>query len=290
MSFLQKIGAGIHKLIGGGKLDDNIIEEIEELLLVADFSFTITKKVVAELKSRYCGKDIATSVTDINSIIKNVLWHHLQYLPKQISLTNSKPTILLLVGVNGSGKTTSLGKLAHYFKQQKMAFIAGDTFRAGAISQLREWGNRTGAITIDVGEGGKVPARIFSGLEQAPADADIIGIDTAGRLHNKANLIEQLSAITRVITKFHDNAPHHTIGVLDATSGQSLHNQVRVFKESAAMSGVIITKLDGLAKGGAAFSACIEHKLPIYAVSYGEKLEDFCDFNQQWFDAQFQLS
>jgi fused signal recognition particle receptor len=197
-----------------------------------------------------------------------------------------KPFVILLVGVNGTGKTTTIGKLAQHYNKLglRVMLAAGDTFRAAAVSQLKIWGVRTGSPVIDGGLNGDSAALAFQALEKARAEKmDLLLIDTAGRLHNKGDLMQELAKIARVLKKIDPDAPHATLLVLDATTGQNAHAQVKVFRDLTQVTGLVVTKLDGSAKGGVLVSLADQFKLPIHAIGVGEGADDLQPFQAEDF-------
>lgn len=276
----QKLTDGITSIVTQRKLDDAMLEELEELLVMADIGAGTATTIIASFgKSRFNKEvdpeEVKQALADeITAILKPVAtplapdWNH-------------TPQVIMMVGVNGNGKTTTLGKLAQQYKQQgkKVMIAACDTFRAAAVEQLVVWGERSGCPVI-TGKHEADPASVaFTALEQAITDqADILLIDTAGRLQNKHHLMEELAKISRVVKKLDESAPHHTVLVLDATTGQNAHSQVKAFKDIADISGLIVTKLDGTAKGGVVVALAEAFQIPIYAVGVGEAIDDLNAF------------
>lgn len=261
--------AGELKVFLHGKIDT---QSIEETLIMADISQETTAFLTSDLK------DAQTLLSDLTSKTISLL----KPCEKTLSFDSSRLNIVLVVGVNGSGKTTTLAKLGRLFKGA--AFVAADTFRAAAVEQLEFWGNKTG-IPVYKGKPGQDPASVvYQSILNAQKDgAKVLFIDTAGRLHNKQQLMDELSKIQRVIQKFDESAPHETILILDATVGMNALKQIEVFNEMLGVTGVVMAKLDGTAKGGMLLSMAHKFKLPIYYLGVGEKEEDLEVFNAEHF-------
>ncbi len=270
---------------GKRKLDAETLEDLEDLLIAADFGVATAAKVAERLTAERYDKDVdpAEVRAALAAIIVETLAPVAQPLPDAPA---QKPYIMLIVGVNGTGKTTTIGKLASNYiaSGHSVMLAAADTFRAAAIDQLRIWGERSGAEVI-TSEVGADPASVaFKAVEAAKAQgSDILMIDTAGRLQNKSELMEELAKIMRVIRKLDEDAPHATILVLDATTGQNTVNQVEVFSEVADVTGLIMTKLDGTARGGVLVACAEKFGLPIHAIGIGEGIEDLQPFDATTF-------
>ncbi|MDE2030061.1 MAG: signal recognition particle-docking protein FtsY [Alphaproteobacteria bacterium] len=275
-----KIGGGIAGVFTKRKLDDEALQELEEILIAADLGPSTAAKLVAEFgKSRF-GKDVtgeevrAALAEQIASILRPVA------KPLDIDFAH-KPFVVLVVGVNGAGKTTAIAKFAQSYIDHGLSvtLAAGDTFRAAAVEQLKIWGERTGAEVMAAEQGGDAAALAYQSLERAKQNgSDILMVDTAGRLHNKNDLMQELAKIVRVIKKLDPSAPHATILTLDATTGQNAHAQVEAFKEMTDVTGLVVTKLDGSARAGVVVALADKFKLPIYAVGVGEKAGDLQPF------------
>jgi fused signal recognition particle receptor len=279
-----KISAGIDQIFLKKKLDNQTLNELEELLISADLGSLVASQLVASLKSIKFDKEVTSDVikNTLAGLINNILLE----LDEQLSLFNNKLNVILVCGVNGNGKTTTIGKLAHYYKNcgKKIAIAACDTFRAASVEQLESWAQKSEALLIS-GDKSADPASVAyrAVLDSIKNNVDILLIDTAGRLHNQKNLMDELSKIIKVIKKIDDSAPHHSILVIDATTGQNAYNQVEQFKSFANISGLIVTKLDGTAKAGVLVGIAKKFHLPIYFIGLGEKIDDLKPFNSRIF-------
>ena len=275
---------------GSLKIDDDLYEELEEILITSDISFDTTLKIVENLKKNIKKKNI----NDVNLVkpeLKEVLYELLENNKSKLDIENQK-NIIVIVGVNGVGKTTTIGKLASRFKNEGKSVIlaAGDTFRAAAEEQLEIWSKRAKVDIVRHNESGADPsAVIYDAIQRAKSkNTDILICDTAGRLHNKVNLMNELSKIMRIINKKYPEAKKEVLLVIDATTGQNALNQVKTFNEAVELTGVILTKLDGTAKGGVVLSIVDEYKLPVKFIGVGEKVEDLQEFDYKNFvDALF---
>lgn len=293
MNFLARLKSGLAKTsgkIGGGitgiftkkKLDHESIQQLEELLIEADMGAALAAELTEKLRKERFDKDI--SAEEVRSFLASEIAAILKPVGIPLSLTtkNQQPTTILVVGVNGNGKTTTIGKLASQFKAQgkTVMLAAADTFRAAAVEQLQIWGERS-KIPVITGTPGSDPASVaFRAYEEAKKhNVDILMIDTAGRLHNKSNLMLELQKIAHVLKKIDLSAPHHVIQVLDATTGQNAISQVQTFKEMIGVTGLIVTKLDGTAKGGVVVALAKQFGLPIHAVGVGEGIDDLDSFD-----------
>ena len=280
-----KLGEGITGIFIKKKLDEETLGALEELLIAADLGPATAAKLVADFSKNRFGKDISDD--EVREALAGQVAAILQPYAMPLEMDgNKKPFVVLVVGVNGTGKTTTIGKLAKYYKKQGLSVMmaAGDTFRAAAIEQLKIWGERSSVPVIAIEAGGDSAALAYQALEKARADkADLLLIDTAGRLHNKTDLMQELAKISRVLKKLDPSAPHATLLTLDATTGQNAHAQVEAFKDLAQVSGLIVTKLDGSAKGGVIVALADRFKLPIVAVGVGESAEDLQPFRAEDF-------
>ncbi|WP_371396378.1 signal recognition particle-docking protein FtsY [Fretibacter rubidus] len=268
------------------KLDDAAIEELEDLLISSDLGVGVATKVTTLLAKDKFDKEVTDM--EVKIALADVISDILTPLEKPIVLTETKPQIMLFVGVNGSGKTTTLGKIAKRYRDQgkKVMIAAGDTFRAAAVEQLTVWAERSDAEIISGKLGADAAGLVYDAIEQAKAkDVDVLMIDTAGRLQNRTELMDELSKVVRVIKKQDPSAPHHCILVLDATVGQNALSQTEVFRDTAGVTGLIMTKLDGTAKGGVLVALSDKYKLPIHAIGIGERIEDLENFSAPVFAA-----
>jgi len=276
----EKLGEGLTGVFVKRKLDDEALRELEETLILADLGPSTAARLVAEFgKSRF-GKDI--SEAEIKAALAEQIAAILRPIaaPLEIDFTH-KPFVILVVGVNGTGKTTTIGKFAQNYAEHDLKVTLGacDTFRAAAVSQLQIWGKRVGADVITGEPGSDAAALAYRAFQEARTNqSDILLIDTAGRLHNKNGLMEELAKIIRVIKKLDPSAPHATILTLDATTGQNAHAQVEVFRAMTDVTGLVVTKLDGSAKGGVIVALADRFKLPIYAIGVGEQAGDLQPF------------
>jgi fused signal recognition particle receptor len=281
----SRLSQGITDLFNKRKLDDAAVEELEELLISADLGVATAAKVTARLaKSRFdqevAADEIKTALADEIALILEPV--AVAFRPDPAN----KPHVVLVVGVNGSGKTTTIGKLAKYFRDQGLAvtLAAGDTFRAAAVEQLRIWGERTGCPVVARARGADAAGLAFDALAEARRRADdLLLIDTAGRLQNKADLMAELQKIIRVLKKVDPAVPHDVLLVLDATVGQNAHSQVEIFKEITQVSGLVVTKLDGTAKGGVLVALAEKFGLPVHAIGVGEAVDDLRPFEAKAF-------
>ncbi len=281
----SRLTEGITSIFTKRKLDDEALEELEDLLITADLGPVTAAKVTAELARTRFGKEVspeevrATLAAEVAKIVGPVA--------KPLEIDPSlKPHVILVVGVNGTGKTTTIGKLARQFRDEgrSVMLAAGDTFRAAAVSQLKIWGERTGCPVVARDTGADAAGLAYDALERARKEGvDILLIDTAGRLQNKAGLMAELSKIVRVLKKVDETAPHTTLLTLDATTGQNAHNQVEVFRDMVNVSGLILTKLDGSARGGVLVSLAERFKLPVHAIGVGESVYDLRPFDAEQF-------
>lgn len=281
----SKLGDGISGAFVKRKLDQEALEELEELLIASDMGAAAAGQIIAGFREARFGKEAAEAE------IKHALAIEVAKLlkPREVPLDLTqppKPRVVLMIGVNGSGKTTTIGKLCRALSQAgaKVVVAAGDTFRAAAIEQLKVWADRAGATFVAHGQGADAAGVAFEGLKIAQAQqADVLLIDTAGRLQNKAELMAELNKIVRALRKLDDDAPHETLLVLDATVGQNALSQVENFRSAAPLSGLIMTKLDGTARGGVLVAIAERHALPVHFVGVGERPEDLQPFQAEAF-------
>jgi len=282
----QKISKGLAGIFTGKKLDENLLEDLEDLLITSDLSFNIVSDILKKLRKNKFNKDTKTS--DVKEIIAEELLSILKDYEKPLDIDYSKsPFVIMFVGVNGAGKTTAIGKIAHKLQTEgkKVLISACDTFRAGAVAQLEIWAERSGADFVQAEQEGGDPASVaYRSLQKAKDENyDVLLIDTAGRLQNNTNLMDELSKIKKVLQKLDDTKPNQTIMVLDATIGQNSKRQLEVFSKAVDIDGIIMNKLDGTAKGGILVSTVSEFKKPIYAIGVGEGIEDLKAFNAKEF-------
>lgn len=301
MGFFERLKDGLQKtrknfterievLVGmSTEIDDDFLDELEMILLSADVGAKTTEKLIEAVRQAARKKEIKAT-EDVVPFLKKYLTQMLTEEGQRTRISGT-PTVILVVGVNGVGKTTTIGKLANYFHllNYKVMIAAADTFRAAASEQLEIWGKRAGCDVIKHAEGADPAAVVFDAMKAAIArKADILFIDTAGRLHNKANLMNELEKIHRVIKREIPEAPHETFLVLDATTGQNAITQAKVFTETANVTGVVLTKLDGTAKGGVVIAIREELGLPVKWIGVGEGIMDFRPFEPEKFvDALF---
>ena len=276
----DRLGENISGLTSKAALDTASLDDIEEALIASDLGPEASHRIrEAIARERYEKLD----ERGLRSILAEQIEQILAPVAKPLEVWGfPRPHVILVIGVNGSGKTTTIGKLGHWLKEQDygVLFAAGDTFRAAAIEQLQIWGERVGAPVIAGKEGGDAAGIVFDGVRQATATGeDVLIVDTAGRLQNKTHLMEELSKIRRVLGRLNPEAPHDVLLVLDATTGQNGLAQVEVFRESAGVTGLIMTKLDGTARGGVLVAAAEKFGLPIHAIGVGEKVDDLRPFD-----------
>ncbi|WP_170784359.1 signal recognition particle-docking protein FtsY [Ruegeria lacuscaerulensis] len=267
-------------------LDDDMLEQLEELLIASDMGVDTALRVTSNMAEGRFGRKLST--LEIKQLLAQEVARVMEPVAKPMPLYPKRPQVVLVVGVNGSGKTTTIGKLASQFKAagKKVVIAAGDTFRAAAVEQLQVWGDRAGVPVLTAPEGSDPASLAFDALTKAQNEgADLLMIDTAGRLQNRADLMEELAKIVRVIRKVDDSAPHNTLLVLDATTGQNALSQVETFRKLADVSGLVMTKLDGTAKGGVLVALADKFGLPIHAIGVGEQIDDLAPFDPEEFAA-----
>ena len=265
-------------------LDDAMLESLEDLLIQADMGVDTAVRVTANIAEGRFGRRVSTR--ELRDALAAEVTRIMAPGARPMPLYPQKPQVVLVVGVNGSGKTTTIGKLASQFKAagKKVVIAAGDTFRAAAVDQLRIWGDRAGVPVLTAPEGSDPASLAFDALTKARAEgADLLMIDTAGRLQNRQDLMEELAKIVRVIRKVDPTAPHNTLLVLDATTGQNAVTQVEIFRKIADVSGLVMTKLDGTAKGGVLVALADKFGLPIHAIGVGEQIDDLAPFDPEDF-------
>ena len=262
------------------KFDDDMLEQLEELLIASDMGVDTAMRVAANMAQGNLGRRLSTS--EIKKLLADEIEQIMENVAQPLPIYPKHPQVVLVVGVNGSGKTTTIGKLASQFKEagKNVVIAAGDTFRAAAVEQLQIWGDRANVPVLVAPEGSDPASLAFDALEKAQQEkADLLMIDTAGRLQNRTDLMEELAKIVRVLKKKDPEAPQNTILVLDATTGQNAISQVETFREIAEVSGLIMTKLDGTAKGGVLVALADKFGLPIHAIGVGEQIDDLAPFD-----------
>jgi fused signal recognition particle receptor len=281
----QKLSGGITSVFVKRRLDNEALEELEELLIASDLGTDAATRVITAFRRSRFGKEVTDP--EVKMALAEEIAAILEPVATPLDLdTTLRPHVILVVGVNGTGKTTTIGKLAASFRSngKKVVIAAGDTFRAAAVEQLQVWGERTGALVVAGGTNADAAGLAYDALAQSQNNgADVLLIDTAGRLHNKAALMEELAKIIRVIKKIDQTAPHTILLVLDATTGQNAIQQVKVFKEMVDVTGLVVTKLDGSARGGVVVALAETFKLPIHAVGVGEQAGDLRPFDAKDF-------
>jgi fused signal recognition particle receptor len=300
MSWFQRLKDGLKKtkehLVGqlaqvlqpGRRLDDELLSELEEILITADVGVDATLEIVQTLKARAAARGVQDSA-EVMGLLKEILKERLRPTEGALNLRiDDQPTVFLILGVNGSGKTTTIAKLAQHLKddfgKRTIIFAAGDTFRAAAIEQLGVWAERVGAQLVAHHPGADPSAVAFDAVERALKErADALFIDTAGRLHTKHNLMEELKKINRVVEKRLGRPIDERLLVLDGTTGQNAISQAKLFHEAVSVTGIVVTKLDGTAKGGAVIQIASELRLPIKLIGVGERADDLREFKAEEF-------
>lgn len=293
MGLFKKIGNALKKtkeafsrkidsLLSHGEIDDELFDDLTDILISCDIGVKASMEIVEELRLTARKQKIRTA-EGVKTLLKEIVTSYFEDAPK---LEIEYPAIITIIGVNGVGKTTTIGKLANFFKEQKksVTLVAGDTFRAAASSQLNEWANRTKTRIIKHAEGADAGAVVFDGIASAKANkTDVLLVDTAGRLHTKTNLMAELQKIEKIIDREYADAHKYNFIVLDATTGQNALSQINAFDEFAHIDGIVLTKLDGTAKGGVIVSIEKEYRLPVVFVGTGEGLEDIEKFEPKEF-------
>tara|TARA_B100001121_G_scaffold33503_1_gene28177 strand:- start:2483 stop:3745 length:1263 start_codon:yes stop_codon:yes gene_type:complete len=279
-TFVEKILGRRKVKVIKRKFDDDMLEQLEELLIASDMGVDTAMRVAANMAQGNLGRRLSTS--EIKKLLADEIEQIMENVAQPLPIYPKHPQVVLVVGVNGSGKTTTIGKLASQFKEagKNVVIAAGDTFRAAAVEQLEIWGDRANVPVLVAPEGSDPASLAFDALDKAQQEkADLLMIDTAGRLQNRTDLMEELAKIVRVLKKKDPEAPQNTILVLDATTGQNAISQVETFREIAEVSGLIMTKLDGTAKGGVLVALADKFGLPIHAIGVGEKIDDLAPFD-----------
>ncbi len=280
------LGSGIGGIFARGRLDDEALEELEELLILGDMGAATAAELTGALAKEKFGKEV--SEEEIRAALADEIAAILEPVAQPFPfIAGAKPHVVLVAGVNGTGKTTTIGKLASQFRADGLTVMlaAADTFRAAAVEQLKIWGERTGCpVVARDGEGGDPAGLAYDAMARAHDEGiDVLLIDTAGRLQNKANLMAELQKIDRVVKKLDTAAPHTRLLVLDATTGQNAHSQVEIFRDAVDIDGLIVTKLDGTAKGGVLVALAQRFALPVHALGVGEAVEDLRPFEAREF-------
>ncbi len=277
----ESFGNKIMSMMSKGKLDDEFFEELEFLLISADVGTQASEEIVEKLRA-VSRKQKLRNQEDVKTALKKIIADILsENKPKEVEY----PALFMVVGVNGVGKTTTIGKLANYYKSEKknVLLVAGDTFRAAAADQLTEWANKNKVKIVKNNEGSDPASVVFDGIKSAKAkENDVVIVDTAGRLHNKANLMEELKKISRIVER-EWNGSYQKLLVLDATTGQNALSQVEYFSEAIGVDGLVLTKLDGTAKGGVVIAIAKQFKVPVMFIGTGEGLEDIEPFDAEAF-------
>jgi fused signal recognition particle receptor len=277
----DRLGENLTGLFTKATLDSQTLDEVEEALIASDLG----PRTAARIRERLAGERFDRGLTEhaVREIVADEIARILTPVAKPLEIDAfPRPQVMLIVGVNGSGKTTTIAKLAHLFQEQDYSVLlaAGDTFRAAAIEQLKLWARHINAPVIAGPEGGDPSAIVFDGVKRATAEGiDTLIVDTAGRLQNKKNLMDELAKIRRVLGRLNPQAPHNVVLVLDATTGQNALSQIEVFQEVAGVTGLIMTKLDGTARGGVLVAAAEQFGLPIHAIGIGERIDDLRPFD-----------
>ena len=272
-------------VLGRSSVDANLLEELEEVLLMSDVGVSTTQKIMVQLEKRV-SKEKYLNVSELDKLLYDEMISLLTATQSSQNISTDELQIILVVGVNGAGKTTSIGKLAHRYKSEgkSVMLAAADTFRAGAVAQLRLWSEREDVPLVELQEGSDPASVAYTAVERAKKEQmDVLLIDTAGRLHNNTNLMQELTKIQRVVQKIIPEAPHEVLLVLDGGTGQNAFVQAKQFAEATAVSGLILTKLDGTAKGGVVIGISDELEVPIQYIGVGEGVEDLLPFDAKEF-------
>ncbi|MCS2157455.1 signal recognition particle-docking protein FtsY [Scandinavium sp. H11S7] len=281
----ENLGSGFISLFRGKKIDDDLFEELEEQLLIADVGVETTRKIIANLTEGASRKQLRDAEA-LYGLLKDEMSEILAKVEEPLNIEGKMPFVILMVGVNGVGKTTTIGKLARQFEQQgkSVMLAAGDTFRAAAVEQLQVWGQRNDIPVIAQHTGADSASVIFDAIQAAKArNVDVLIADTAGRLQNKSHLMEELKKIVRVMKKLDEDAPHEIMLTIDASTGQNAISQAKLFHEAVGLTGITLTKLDGTAKGGVIFSVADQFGIPIRYIGVGERIEDLRPFKSDDF-------
>jgi fused signal recognition particle receptor len=285
----DRLGKNLAGVFGGGKIDEDLYEELETVLLTADMGVDATEHLLREVRERVSLRGLKDG-SELKEALRTVLYELIRPLEVPLDISGHKPYVIMMAGVNGAGKTTSIGKLAKYFQSQGKSVLlaAGDTFRAAAREQLQEWGERNNVAVI-AQQGGDAAAVCFDAINAAKARGiDIVLADTAGRLPTQLHLMEEIRKVKRVVQKAIPDAPHEIVLVLDANIGQNALNQVKAFDDALGLTGLILTKLDGTARGGIIAAIAKQHPVPLRFIGVGESVDDLRPFSaQDYTDALF---
>ena len=277
----ERLSTNLGSAVGTAKLDDATLDDVEDALILSDLGPAAAARIRKRLSDKRFGLEI--SERELKEAVAEEIAAILRPVAKPLEIVAfPRPQVILVIGVNGSRKTTTIAKLAHWFQEEDYGVMlaAGDTFRAAAIGQLATWADRIGAPIVRGPEGGDPASVVFDGVKAATEQGiDALIVDTAGRLQNKRELMDELAKIRKVLGRLNPEAPHDVVLVLDATNGQNALNQIDVFKEIAGVTGLIMTKLDGTARGGVLVAAAEQYGLPIHAIGVGEKIDDLRPFD-----------
>ncbi|MFN6934785.1 MAG: signal recognition particle-docking protein FtsY [Tsuneonella sp.] len=277
----EKLSENLTGVVGTAKLDDATLDDVEDALIVSDLGPAAARRIRDKLSEKRFGLNVTER--ELKEAVAEEIAAILRPVARPLEITAfPRPQVILVIGVNGSGKTTTIAKMAHWLKEDDYSVMlaAGDTFRAAAIGQLATWADRVGVPIIKGPEGGDPASIVFDAVKEATATGiDALVVDTAGRLQNKRELMEELAKIRRVLGRLNPEAPHDVILVLDATNGQNALSQIEIFKEVAGVTGLVMTKLDGTARGGVLVAAAEQFGLPIHAIGVGEKIDDLRPFD-----------
>ena len=277
----ERLAENLTQVVGTAKLDDATLDEVEDALILSDLGPAAAARIRARLSEKRFG--LETSPQELKEAVAEEIAAILRPVARPLAITAfPRPQVVLVIGVNGSGKTTTIAKLAHLFHEDDYSVMlaAGDTFRAAAIGQLATWADRIGVPLVRGPEGGDPASIVFDAVKAATdRGTDVLVVDTAGRLQNKRELMDELAKIRRVLGRLNPEAPHDVVLVLDATNGQNALAQIAVFKEAAGVTGLVMTKLDGTARGGVLVQAAQQYGLPIHAIGVGEKIDDLRPFD-----------
>lgn len=277
----ERLSTNLSGVVGTAKLDDATLDEVEDALILSDLGPAAAARIRAKLAEKRFGLNVTER--ELKEAVADEIAAILRPVARPLEITAfPRPQVILVIGVNGSGKTTTIAKLAHWLQEQDYAvmLVAGDTFRAAAIGQLKVWADRIGVPIISGQEGGDAASLVFEGVKQGTEKGiDVLIVDTAGRLQNKSGLMDELAKIRRVLGRLNPAAPHDVLLVLDATTGQNALSQIEIFKETAGVTGLVMTKLDGTARGGVLVAAAERYGLPVHAIGLGESIDDLKPFD-----------